>query len=249
MQADSTAQARLLDLVSIDRRLLQLAHQRKTLPQTQQISELHAQFQSLGDRVVELEAKLSDAQGEVDRVEDDLTTARARLDRDTKRAHGGEVTDSRALQGVLDEIEHLTGRIATLEDQELEHLQILEDLGAERDAVVAQRAEVSARARDLIAERNEQLAEIKMDSDLTEQSRRGTAADLPADLLALYDKIAQRSGGIGAAELRARRCTGCGLEVNAADLRRYAAAPASEVLRCEECDRILVRTAESGLPQ
>ena len=49
------------------------------------------------------------------------------------------------------------------------------------------------------------------------------------------------------AELRARRCTGCQLDINAADLRVYAAAADDEVLRCEECSRILVRTAQSGL--
>ena len=30
-------------------------------------------------------------------------------------------------------------------------------------------------------------------------------------------------------------------------MNRIKAAPADEVLRCEECRRILVRTAESGL--
>jgi predicted nucleic acid-binding Zn-ribbon protein len=44
-----------------------------------------------------------------------------------------------------------------------------------------------------------------------------------------------------------RRCTGCQLEVNAADLGTFAAAADDEVLRCEECSRILVRTAQSGL--
>jgi predicted nucleic acid-binding Zn-ribbon protein len=35
--------------------------------------------------------------------------------------------------------------------------------------------------------------------------------------------------------------------VGAADLARIAAAPSDEVIRCEECNRILVRTDESGL--
>jgi predicted nucleic acid-binding Zn-ribbon protein len=37
------------------------------------------------------------------------------------------------------------------------------------------------------------------------------------------------------------------MAINSADLRRFAAAAEDEVLRCEECDRILVRTADSGL--
>ena len=76
---------------------------------------------------------------------------------------------------------------------------------------------------------------------------REIAGSIPADLLALYDKSGASHRGIGAAELRARRCTGCQLEVNANELREYASTPPEEVLRCEECGRILVRTAESGL--
>jgi hypothetical protein len=37
------------------------------------------------------------------------------------------------------------------------------------------------------------------------------------------------------------------LQLNAGDVAVLAKAPVDEVLRCPECDRILVRTAESGL--
>ena len=66
-------------------------------------------------------------------------------------------------------------------------------------------------------------------------------------LLALYAKIREASGGIGAAELRQRRCGGCRLELNQLDLSSIRAAAADDVVRCEECRRILVRTPESGL--
>ncbi len=63
----------------------------------------------------------------------------------------------------------------------------------------------------------------------------------------LYDKVRAQYGGLGAAALRAKKCEGCRLEINGADLRELAALPEDEVLRCPECSRILVRTAESGL--
>jgi predicted nucleic acid-binding Zn-ribbon protein len=47
--------------------------------------------------------------------------------------------------------------------------------------------------------------------------------------------------------LRARRCEGCRLELNPQELQRIRAAADDEVVRCEECRRILVRTGESGL--
>ena len=77
--------------------------------------------------------------------------------------------------------------------------------------------------------------------------RRTTASGMPEDLLALYEKLRAQKGGVGAAALRRRACEGCRLTLNASDLGIIAKKPTDEVVRCEECDRILVRTGESGL--
>ena len=50
-----------------------------------------------------------------------------------------------------------------------------------------------------------------------------------------------------AALLRARRCGGCRMEIDRAEIERIASAPPEEVVHCEECGAILVRTHESGL--
>ena len=73
------------------------------------------------------------------------------------------------------------------------------------------------------------------------------AATLPTDLLDLYEKLRASSGGIGAAALHRGRCEGCHLQLNTTDLNNLRDAPPDDVVRCEECRRILVRTAESGL--
>jgi hypothetical protein len=52
---------------------------------------------------------------------------------------------------------------------------------------------------------------------------------------------------VGAAALRRGQCQGCHLSLNTVDLNAIRAAAADDVLRCEECRRILVRTDESGL--
>ncbi len=78
-------------------------------------------------------------------------------------------------------------------------------------------------------------------------ARQPLAADLPADLIALYDKLRETSGGLGAALLAGGRCGGCRLDLSGADLGRIRATSPEEVVRCEECRRIMVRTVESGL--
>ena len=72
----------------------------------------------------------------------------------------------------------------------------------------------------------------------------------PSAILALADGtvfIGNSIGAPGAAALHQRRCQGCRLEINAVDIDKFRAAAADEVLRCEECRRILVRTSDSGL--
>ena len=144
-------------------------------------------------------------------------------------------------------MQHLERRIATLEDAELEVMEQLESATAEQERLRRAVAELDEQTGALEAKRGVQLQELGAELADRRAVRDHEAPALPGPLLTLYDKIRTGHGGIGAAELRRRRCTGCQLDINAADLRVFAAAPADEVLRCEECGRILVRTAESGL--
>ena len=91
-------------------------------------------------------------------------------------------------------------------------------------------------------QRNLTRLEAKLNSE-----REPAAADIPTELLALYDRLRQNKGGVGAAALRARQCGGCRLSLDNAELAVIRKAPSDEVIRCEECQRILVRTSESGL--
>jgi predicted nucleic acid-binding Zn-ribbon protein len=145
------------------------------------------------------------------------------------------------------EIDHLKKRISDLEDAELEVMEQLESAVADRERLRSRSVELEDALAQTTARRDEQLAALDAEIAQRRAERGQIAPEIDRPLLGLYDKIAGSYGGVGAAELRARRCTGCQLEVNAADLGTFAAAADDEVLRCEECSRILVRTAQSGL--
>ncbi|GAA1376809.1 MAG TPA: nucleic acid-binding protein [Candidatus Luteococcus avicola] len=248
MRAEPAAQLRLLDLAAIDSEIARLTHRRKTLPELAQIEQLMAQRATLVEEQVAAETRLGDAEGDQARIEADLDPTRARLERNQQRVDSGSVTDTKALAGLVDEIEHLKRRIGKLEDQELDAMEVIENLTHARDKVSSEREALETRIRELMTRRNDEFAAIDAQVADRTSERDAQRRLVPTDLMGLYDKIAARSG-LGAAALKARRCTGCQLEANAADLRRYADAAPDEVLRCEECDRILVRTKESGLPE
>ena len=102
-----------------------------------------------------------------------------------------------------------------------------------------------ARSKSQIVEHAE-LAEIDSEVAAVTAQREQAAAGLDAGLVALYERIREQQSGLGAAALRGRRCEGCRLELNPTDLERIRTAPADEVVRCEECRRILVRVPESA---
>src|SRR5690606_12636096 len=159
----------------------------------------------------------------------DLEPVRQRLARDEARIADGSVADPRQLESLIAEVDHLRKRISDLEAVELEIMERL-DAATARAKQPTERAEACRAQGDrLTAERDAKIAAINAEAAERKADRNAAAPELPGDLLALYEKIRAGHGGVGAAELRNRRCTGCQLEINAAELRVFAAAPADEV--------------------
>ena len=247
IRADKGAQLRLLDLQTVDTTLARLNHRRQTLPQHAVIADLRTARAAVASDLVAADTRISDLELEQGKAETDLEPVRERLSRNQTRITNGAIADPKALSSMLDEVSHLKKRISDLEDAELEVLEQLDAAMASQETLRVRAEQVDTDLAAAIADRDRQLATLNAEMDGLRQQRTEIEPVIPGELLALYDRIGASHGGVGAAELRARRCTGCQLEVNAADLRRFSAAAEDEVLRCEECGRILIRTAQSGL--
>lgn len=246
MKVDHFEQQKLLELAAEDVALTQLAHRRRTLPEAAAVEAAAETEQTLADDVVRAETEVRDLQREVARLEADVETVRQRATRDQQRLDAGGIT-ARETTSLQLELESLARRQSTLEDQELELMERLET--AEATLRAAQEAREQARGELARAEqlRDDALADIADGTGRHESARAAVAGGLPAPLLALYDRVRTQTGTTGAAMLRARQCQGCRIELNGRELAAVRNADPHEVVRCENCGRILVRTAESGL--
>lgn len=159
----------------------------------------------------------------------------------------GAVSSARDLESLQSEIASLVKRRSDLEDVVLDVMERREAAQNDVASLTAERDKLSAEVDAIAARRDELFAELDTEKAVTVSARVAVAPDVPAELLALYEKIRASSGGVGAAALYRGRCEGCHLALNPGDLSRIREAAPDEVLRCEECRRILVRTAESGL--
>jgi predicted nucleic acid-binding Zn-ribbon protein len=245
MKADPEAQRRLLELQAIDTTLTQLAHKRRTLPELAELDRLARELSSLDDERVKAKVGLDDLDRDIARLEKDIDQVRVRADKDRSRLDAG-TGPARELEALQHELATLARRQSELEDAELELLEQREQAQSGYDGI-EQRLTRQREVRDETERRRDSaLRDLDADRDWRISSRGPLVADLPADLVELYNKI-RESSGIGAALLRAGRCEGCRLELSGSERARVKGLPPDEVVRCEECRRILVRTNESGL--
>src|SRR5262249_25912953 len=121
-----------------------------------------------------------------------------------------------------------------------------EGLESSRGTLITDRDQIGAAQQAATTTRDAAFAEIDAAAATAGGKRAEVAAERPAELLARYDKI-RASSTVGAAMLRRGRCEGCHLALNTVDLNAIKATAPDEVIRCEECRRILIRTPESGL--
>ena len=246
MKADHFEQQKLLDLAAEDVALTQLAHRGRSLPEVAAVEAAEEAERAFSADVVRAETEVKDLGREVKRMESDVETVRARETKDQKLLDSGSVSP-KEMTNLQHELESLKRRQSDLEDQELELRERLEE--AEKALAVAQSGLEQARADRERAQqlRDDALADIADGTTKHQSTRDEVAAGISAPLLTLYDRIRTQTGSTGAAMLKARQCQGCRIELYGNELSAVRNADPHEVVRCENCGRILVRTAESGL--
>ena len=232
---------------ALDTRLDQLAHRRRTLPEHAALAELETELGVLRDQQVEAETEQSDLARELKKAEGDVDQVRARAERDQQRLDAGQVSSPKELEGLQHEITTLGNRQGDLEEVVLDIMERLESSQSRSSELSSQQESAQARVAALTASRDTTTGEIDAETEKLQAQRATQAGSLAEDLVALYEKIREQQGGVGAAELRQRRCGGCRLELNNVEINELRDADPDEVMRCDECRRILVRTAESGL--
>jgi predicted nucleic acid-binding Zn-ribbon protein len=247
LNAPPQEQQKLLDLQALDSTLDQLAHRRQHLPENAELTDLAAQKAQVRDRLVAATTRASDIKREQDKLEADIDQVRQRMGRDQQRLDAGTVSSAKELESLQHEIESLHRRQNALEDVELEVMEQLEEVDTEVTQLQAEQVRLDEATADAERRRDTALTDIARDEAFARQQRDLVVVDIGAELLGLYDKLRAQYGGIGAVPIKHRRCEGCRLEMTPTDLARLRGAAEDAVLRCEECRRIQVRTAESGL--
>jgi predicted nucleic acid-binding Zn-ribbon protein len=240
MKASKSAQEKLLALQALDSSLIQLDHKAKNLPVSKLLDEKIVAHASARDLCVAAETEKSDIKHELSKSEVDVEQVVSRIERDEKRLSSGQGTP-KELEQLQHELGSLAKRRAELEEIELEVMVRVEALDQRIASLSSERDALHEEVIKLSKEKDVALEEINRAKNATISERSAIVGEIEPELLGLYEKIRSSADGIGAARLHAGQCQGCHLTINAADLSKINSLPEDEVVRCEECRRILVR--------
>ncbi len=224
-----------------------MRHQRETIPELAEIAELTATRAELDGRRRDAQISVDDLAAEQAKVDADVEQVKTRRTRDRDRIDQGLISNPKDLERMQGELESLQRRITSLEDDELEVMARLEDAQKELDSLTQQVADADQRLAELSAARDTRAEALDHDLQAVAADRGPKAAGIPDDLLALYERLRTSKNGVAVGALRARECSGCRLSLDPTELAAIRNAAPDEVLRHEECQRILIRTPESGL--
>jgi predicted nucleic acid-binding Zn-ribbon protein len=240
MKSPVDEQRRLIDLQDHDLQLARLDHKAKTLPLLKDLAHASEGFASHEALAIASETERSDIEIELNRSAGDVEQVEMRIKKDQQTIDSGQAS-AKDLQNLLGELESLRRRKAELEEVELEIMVRIEEASSRKRHHESERDRFKADVDRLSKERDEALTLIASDREKILVERDRIAQTLSTELLALYLKVKDSNGGIGAARLKDGQCEGCHLSINAVELTRIKSLPEDELVRCEECRRILVR--------
>ncbi|GAA2070495.1 zinc ribbon domain-containing protein [Williamsia deligens] len=245
MRADPAAQRALLELADADAEVARAAHRRSHAPEVAAVDELVEALRVHRDAAVAAQIASEDLDREVRRIENEIAVLTTRESKDTALRDSGTL-QGKALVEIGHELTGLARRRGLLEEEQLEVMEQQEATAAEElrsGALVTHTEEQLAQARERA---DAVVGDIDVQVASAARQRDGIRERVEPALLAIYDGQAAR-GRVGAGLLRQARCGACRMEIDRGTLARYAKADADEVLRCEECGAVIVRTHESGV--
>ena len=230
----------LIELQKIDTTIISCGVRQANLPEIEQIKAIHKRLEDSAIELKVVETELEDVSIDLRRSEVDVEAVVDRMKKDEARLNSGAASP-KELEQTQHELATLAKRKAELEDGELEIMMRFDSVKKRLDELASDEVGLKQLELELNVRLENSKSEINSELESAKVARAALVPQIETSLYDLYEKVRSSANGIGAALLIGNKCDGCHLEINAIERERIKGLDAEEVLRCEECRRILVR--------
>ena len=224
----------LIELQGFDAKIAGLESEAARLPR--QIEAIQAALGEARKAVETIKGKVDTTKKDLRTREKDLEVANVK--RQKLEAKLYEVKTNKEYSAVLLEIEEAKQEKAKTEEDILNLMEMQERLGVEIKEAEQRFKTREEQARQDEAVVRKKLGAVEQELNIQRAERRSRAKDLPAGLLASYDRISKARGGVAVAAVSsAAVCGGCRVSIRPQAMQELRTA--TGLILCESCGRYL----------
>ncbi|HET9923927.1 MAG TPA: C4-type zinc ribbon domain-containing protein [Methylomirabilota bacterium] len=224
----------LINLQAIDTRIAALEADAARLPK--EIAAIHAAVEEAKKHVDQTKTRLDAARKDQRAKEKDLEVVQAKRSKNEARLY--EVKTNKEYSAVLTEIEEIKQEKARMEEEVLVLMEAQERLTGEIREAETRFKQREGEGRGQEATLKEQLRGIETELAAVRTERKELAAQLPAPILADYDRILRARAGLALVPVaKPNFCGACRMTITPQRLQELRAQ--SSLIPCESCGRYL----------
>jgi len=224
----------LYDLQQIDTRLARAAEE---LSKMDHGAKLARQAKAAQKELEELQARLHAVQTDQRDAELAEKTVEEKIERNRKRAYGGEIANPKELRHIEQETQALERQRGALDEKILIAMAEAEELAAQ---VAAKEQEFREKVREYkktTAEQKSRQAELEAETARLKAQRSELCPRIDAAKLRLYESLRPAMRNLAVVALDGNTCSGCRVQLPSKAVER--AESFTEITRCDSCGRIL----------
>jgi predicted nucleic acid-binding Zn-ribbon protein len=230
----------LLTLQEHDSTLERLLHRHQTLPERDALHDAEASASALDARLASTRAERDRVAREEQQLDDEARALADKAQEVESRMYSGEVSSPKELQAMQADVDQLRRHQRSVENRELELMEVREPLDATVAELEQQRATVTTEIDRLAAALGAAEAEIITEMQAERATRDEIAAGIDPALLADYERSRVAAKGPGAARLVGTTCQGCHLSIPAVEAEQIKRSGGQPLAHCDNCGAILV---------
>lgn len=216
--------------LAIDSLRQQIAQIDAQLGETEELIQLKTQVEATRKRIQQLHSQQRDLELETLSLQDKIKGVENKL-------YGGEITNPKELQGLLEDLQALKKQLSLLEDR----LLTLMIEGDEQEKALRKQEERLSQVLTAWQEEQEKLkaerGQLEEQLRLLEAQRDAQVAQVAPPFLSLYEGLRARRQGRAVAKVERGLCGGCHIALPVSLVQR--ARTGSSPVQCSSCERIL----------
>jgi predicted nucleic acid-binding Zn-ribbon protein len=225
-----------------DSRILYLEREIEKLKANEELNTREEELNESEEKYNELIKNFNELEKERKKLDDDLSLKNEKIKKNEQKLSSGVLTSSKEIMNYQEEIISIKKLSESIEDNIIEIMIKIDDINELLRLENEKKEKIRSYVDKLKAEISEsvELIEEKLKSYIIK--KENTINFIPNDLIAKYNEIKGKRGGVAVGILKERLCMACNMEMSTGEALKMGNP--EEIYKCPTCKRMIIKYRE-----